>query len=844
MTRRAAILAALALAIVTRAFGLQPASGPVSSEEVGSALVRAAMIDLGLHAGPGVADYEIAAELLRIGSDLRPADAEAARLLAAAGWSAGDRALLLEATRRVVRLDPADTVAQLRLISAGINERQTVEDRLNAFDRFLGPEGRTLDPSVRSRLALDAALLHRETGDAAGFERRLLGAVELDPTNKDAVSLAARTFTTEQTPAKEVAAWQIRLLYADPLDPHVHMTIGRICAGQAALDAASRFFENAARLFRMGMGETPTALREMQLALQWQRGGAPGVVAALNAPLRDARDQAARVIQARVEANEPIGDLRRPEEIRFEPGIDLIRLFAAHEIGDEQTVVAALTDLGNSATETLTTIRQYAGRPDVDQNQLAVQLLQVFHDFQVARAVVGRDAALIREQIDQFFGAIPEAKAMLAPLDAWIAYAEGNDPRALELVGEPRPGTLDDLLIALASERMGDRTRAAPIYLAYARARAMDAFGALARSRLKAMGRDAEVITPAGRDLESALSKVPAWLDRMSMDPATFMMLRTDTPASTVAAHDESMIRVTLRNTASIPLGLGASRPIGSRLLLAPRPISPLADFAGAPTPKVVELDRRLRLEPLSEVAVITGADSAYTGWLREVNAHISLRDRYRVIQGFQPSPRGGLINAPLSLVTESGIVQRLNLALAREGVETLIEAVRTDDPGRLREALTATVARTVEPGDGLDLSEKEIEAVAGAWADRFADANAAERALMLLRLPHARQVPGMRLFDERALDTLLAEAAENGGDPAGGTMDTALLAATMLTRVSDPENAVFELAARSEDAGVRRLGALLRARLAEGRPAFATARPGAAGLAPAGSFERAGMLP
>ena len=54
-------------------------------------------------------------------------------------------------------LDPSDTVAQLRLISARIGQFQTAEERLAAYERFTGPEGKGLDPAIRSRLALDAA---------------------------------------------------------------------------------------------------------------------------------------------------------------------------------------------------------------------------------------------------------------------------------------------------------------------------------------------------------------------------------------------------------------------------------------------------------------------------------------------------------------------------------------------------------------------------------------------------------------------------------------------------------------------------------------------------------------
>lgn len=829
----------LAACLGQLAFGAGTLAGPVTDAEVGAAMARAAMLDLGLRAGPGPSDYDAAATLLREAARLRPDDAELARLLAAAAWSAGDQGLLLDATRSIVRLDPADTVAQLRLISANINGRQTVEARLEAFERFLGPAGRTLDASVRSRLALDCALLLREGGDTAGFERRLQQAVDLDATNKDAVSMATRVFTSGDATAAELAVWQVRLLNADPLDPHVHLTLAKICAGQGVLEQAHRFLENAQRLFVLGGVEAPAELREMQLAFMWQREGAEAVTAALNPGLKDARDEVVLITQRRLEAGEPISDLRKPEEIRYPENIDRIRLFAAHSIRDDETVASALMDLGGETSAAFQRLSELMAREDVDRVQVFSELVRVFSDYQIVRAIVGRDVELIGQQTQALFGEVPGALALLSHLKAWVAYAEGDNIGALDLLGTPRAGTSDELLVALVSERLGDADRAAPIFERYARRFAGTAYGALARIRLRAMGREAGVITAEGRQLGSALSKVPAWLDRMTMDPRTFMLLQAESLSNTLGPNDPTMLRIRLRNTAAIPLGLGSSRPIGSRMLIGVRPISQMADFAGSPTPKVLELDRRLRLEPLQELDVVVGADSAYAAWLREVNAHVSMRNRYRVLQSFQPSPRGGLINAPLALVSESPLVQRMALDLVRLEAAEIERAVRSGDPEDLRMALIATVARTIEPGDGLGLEAAQRASLARAWAERFGSAGVSERTLMLLRLPHARQVPEMSDFDIAAVDAVLADAAAS--DPAG-SVDPGLLAATLLTRINDPENAVFELAARSEDPRVRRLGERLRARLLAREPAFANAPPGAQGLAPPGNVQSMGF--
>jgi len=806
--------------------GVASETGPVTAEEVGAVIRRNALIDLGMRASPLPEDYEIVADALSVASGMRPRDADTARVLAAAAWAAGDRELMLEATRAVIRNDPADTVAQLRLVSANINGRQTVEERMDAYERFLGPAGRALDASVRSRLALDAALLQRESGDVAGFEKRLREAVDLDPTNKDAVSLAARIFTTDDAGVDEVVGWQIRLLYADPLDPHVHLTIARIAANQGAIDSADRFLTNAERLFRVAMGDIPSTMREPQLSLQWQIRGAASVIESLNAPLYDLRTEAANAIKARQEAGEPISDIRSPNEIRYELGIDRVRLLAAVSAGDQETIDRTLADLAGTSGETLKALAERANRPGADQRQVFLETVRVFTDFQIMRAIAGRDVAQIAEETEVFFGKNVADSPAMVHLKAWTAFGLGEHERAIGLLGTPRPATNDLLLVALASEALGDTDTAVPIYLTYARQRSLEGFGALARFRLAKLGREADVITSAGVQLRTALGRVPGWMDRMTSDPRTFMMLQAESTMSTVAPLDRAAVRVRLRNAASVPLGLGASRPIGSRILIGPRPISRLADFSGAPTPKVLEMDQRLRLNPREEIEVTVDADAPYTQWLREVNAHVSLRDRYRVIQSFQPGPRGGLVNAPLALVTESGIVQRVMLDLSRAPFEDLLDSVSSGDPADLRAALIATVARTIQPAEDLRLTKDQLGSLARAWSDRFAGATVAERSLMALKLPHAAQVPEMSAFDETVVETVVADGL------ARAKSDSGLLVATLLTRVRSPDSPVFELAAQSEDGAVRRMGERLSARLAEGRPSFSRARPGVAGLA------------
>ena len=719
-------------------------------------------------------------------------------------------------------------MAQLRLISANINERQTAEERLAAYERFLGPQGRSLDASVRSYLALDAALLAREIGDSEGFERLLRSAADLDSTNKGAISLAARTFTARSTDPGEVIDWQIRLLYSDPFDPHVHLTIARMCAGQGVLDAATRFVENAVTLYRLTAPEPPSLIREQRLSLLWQQEGPRAVLRERNGPLETMRAQAADMIQARIEAGEPHDDIRPPEDIRYDLGIEKVRLLASNAAGDEESIAGSLRDFTRSTDAYVREIGEAIKAPGVDLGAYAAELVRVFTELQVLRCVVGRDTGVIPEELASMRRGLPGSDAGLAPVEAWIALADGDAEGALARVGpNPAAGSYDQLLAAVASERLGRSDDAARLYQAFSFARPLEAMGSYARTRLRDMGAEGMIRSEHAAVLERKLASVPAWIDRMIGEARSFMLLGITVPSSGEGAMQPGRARVMLRNTAPIPLGVGASRPIGSRILIAPRPASEEDLFAGEFVPKVIELDRRLRLRPLEEIEADIDPDAPYSRWLRAANAHVTQRDRYRAIQSFQLGPKGGLINGPLGLIAESRIIQRPASESAGLGPDALLDLVRSEDPQTLRPAIIASLVGLVQSAEGLAIDPAHRQELANAWIERFGRSTPQERAFMLLWLPHGAQSPEMELFDNGVIDMI--RLVSDAGEPVGD----ALLASAMLTRVRSPESPAFELARGSENPRIRSMGVLLAERARSMGSGYATAGPGVSSLAP-----------
>ena len=90
-------------------------------------MTRVASADLTRQANPDQQDYALAAVLLGIASTLASEDAELLRLRIEATARSGQPGELAPLYERLVRLDPSDEVAWLRLIAERIGKLQTVE---------------------------------------------------------------------------------------------------------------------------------------------------------------------------------------------------------------------------------------------------------------------------------------------------------------------------------------------------------------------------------------------------------------------------------------------------------------------------------------------------------------------------------------------------------------------------------------------------------------------------------------------------------------------------------------------------------------------------------------------
>ncbi len=782
-----------------------PAAGAQSvdpAEYASRSIARVALLDLRTRVMPTPDDYMIAGQVLGSAQAFQPDDTELLRTRIRAAWSAGNADELDALTRELVRLDPGDTVAQLRLASSRLRRLQTAEERLGAYDRLLGPSGASIDPSVRSRLALDAALLCRERNDFQGFVDRLTQATQLDVSNKEAAALCWSYFGPLVDTRAERLELLLNLLRADPTDPNIHRQVAFELALAGAFPQARRFHSHAVRLFTALDPNLDQNISLESLAITWQVAGPHVVVKALNDELTMMRQQAALRIMQWEQARMPTDSLPRPETILLNPAFNQVRLVAAIAADDRETVRAALADMGAASNQVAQQAQEVAqlSTPE-ERTQRSLQLWSILVQQLVAIAWADASTDSLNQWADRAAGTFGEEMEITRTLRAWAALRLG-DPGAAEPLFRafPKEMVLNRVGLALTLEKLGRNDEARQELHALATGYPLSLSGVWARERYR---RDTGLDPMATEEREAVdriAASVPEWLDRMTMDPRTFTALQAQLVDESLPATGRARLRVRLTNLAPQPLALGGDRSINSRFLLSPRLETGAGQHFAKVLPEVAELDRRLRLMPSESLEVEIWPDPGLVGWLAEVGAIETVRERWRVMQGYTLDAEGVPTPGVLCLETETRGLVRAPLELGRVGATELADALDAASQGQLPGVVAAVRARALlEPGTPYSLAGDDLLRIASIAADRYPHLPPAARAMMLAVLPTGTAAPGMEAFDAVALRE----------------QDPALVPIALVSRATSPDEPALAawLAAESEDLAA--LARALRTRLA-----------------------------
>lgn len=831
----------------------EPAGPHISLEQyTAQALTRVAVVDLRLQAVDLPRDYRLTYRLLQEAQRLSPGDLELAHRLGEAAWRMEDDEAITDTCRRILDLDPQDGVTVLRLITSRLNQTQTLERRLEAYDRFLGPDGRGIDPAVRSRLAMDSAQLRRELGDEEGFLEKVKLAAQLDPTNKEAAQEAAIYFAQRVPDPLGRMELIANLLYADPMDPTSQLWMGREMAALGAFDQANRFHTLGRSLIgRSGQEPDPRIFIE-SLVLMWQDQGPQAPVQMLSDYIFMNRRATERKVEEAELALQPTANMPRGKDIRLDVDMERVRVLAAmvhpdlaalseaidfkkavdRELATGENILdSAVGDFGASVTALYDKLQNPADIPrGMAIEDVRAEIRRLLLEAQMLRGMTNTHLDQVefdQEKIAELTVPPPEGEPAVDDPETitargWLELRSSGPEKALQTL-QPLADTVAAarLGVAVCRQMMGQPNEAAAEYHALAAADPLGVLGAVARTYLNRLtGADIPLTELTEKAREFGRS-IPNSVDGMVLEPSSYQALSAELTQTLAPALSPVRVRLRLRNISSFPLSVGAGLTLDTRFLLAPNLTIATESAQRYVQPEVIGLDRRLRLMPGEAIEADVWGDVGETGWMAEAGASELVRLRWRVLQGFQTGMAGVFEPGVGCLSTMTETLTRRPLHEAQIPIEDLTARIATDAEEFLPALAVATRAHMVGVGRNGAITGEPREALARAWAARYPACTPTARMMILATLPLGGISPEM---------DVLGDVARQETDPRVGVV----VALTVCRAVDDP---FLTAAASSPDEILREVATLQRTRLGEVEMTYSRNGPGLRGRL-AGSSE------
>lgn len=807
-------------------------------------MIRAALSRLRGHPNPDADEFRLTGHALRVARSLLADDLELLRLEQEAWETAKESERQLGTARRILSLDPTDHVAQLRVALGGINRLQDADARLAAYSRLLGARGESLHPSVRSRLALDAALLARENGQEDRFRELLTLSTTLDMTNKDSAALYAATMLPETESARDRVEILANVLASDPLDVNAVENLALELMRHGAYRGALLMYELLSTYLRMeGRRLSPAQLFDTALCL-WNTDGPEGALEFLKS--LTAEQQA--MIDAERRRLEEDGIDPGPETVAFlSPELEMMRLAIAMIRDDRQMADRALVFIDFHIDQRR---RQIDGaveqNPEIDPGQ--VRILRRAASLQQLWAWLFAGLRLDRaeELIDELFpqdadGAVVEidegAREMLAGGEAaesvigemstvptavaesrfrgWLALHRGDLPRARALlapIGEQ--DRTARWILADLERTIGNNAAAMRLYAELAAEEPRALLATVAWWRLLMLrvegGNESPIVrSREARELDAYISSFAPYLRQTFRDPRRYVNLRVVHAEPMVGVLDRMRLRVEVRSVADNPVAIGTGRPVSKRILLSPDVRIGGEQAQQAMSPMIAELASRLRLDPYESVEfTVTPSWSGIAAFM-DSYAFSRSTARWQATLGFRTNDSGNFAATPFSVITLTEMLTRRGVGQPDGTLASRIERAEGTD---LLEALVLAQTTITSSGWGrVDARGNDALVERQRFAEDAVDA-------LLQRMPSLEPglatIAALRLIGSGAIvvEGVRGRTAEAMAGHAEADATAAMV--YLLFLVADEQDEVLVRLSSSSNEDVRRVTRILRDRI------------------------------
>lgn len=537
---------------------------------------------------------EGAVVILREAVALDPDNAELWRVLLKLAALSEREDVESEAVGQLMRLDPDDDVVRLRYINGIIERYQTVEERLKAYQVLLAPENRSRlgSPALASRLAEDLAVLLDRSGDVEGFAHWLAEAVAIDPANRSAAATAAGFFRASVSDDYAEAELLIAAILADPTAYDTQVLLGQLLLNNGAYVGADRIYGLAAATHSMtGMAPRSGMLADRAVA-QWGRGDADAALEGVRRRQREYDEQYRWQMRSQQPDLTPL-DLARMHA-PIVGTLATVRAAIHNRRGDEEAGPSLASAIASYESE----IKQLRSEENPDLDEIAERYLQM-----------AWIALWLGGEIDQATGFMGAAEQEIGRdgisdtarrrFDGWMALRRDDPGRAIELLGPMAEGDpVAALGQALAQRQNGQKRTAARLLWDIAAGNPGTLLGVWAADLLKEMlGRPLPVSGEAAR-LEELVNSIPSIVFRLPDEPTLALSVRLVPAKTTFSPFEPVILNIEVTNNAPFPLAIDPRGPIRPQIVvIITAGVSRQQDI-GELRPIIVDLDRRLRLEP------------------------------------------------------------------------------------------------------------------------------------------------------------------------------------------------------------------------------------------------------
>lgn len=733
-----------------------------------------------------------ASALLHEALALDPDNAELWRFASELAVVADREEYLEEAISRLVQLDGRDTKARLLRLNLALERYDTVEERTEAYRRLLAPEQREkLGPAIVSRLALDLALLLRRHGDLDGFADALADAVAFDPSNRAAAAIAAGFFRIGVEDPHGEAELLTNLLLADPSDITTQIALAKLLLEHGAYAGAEQLYDLAARNQYVSQQMSSSGLLADQAIAQWANGHPEAALGTI----RKRQTQVDAIRAAEIQSEEPELDPRaRAEKAReramIGPMLATVRAAIQREQGDEE----AAESVNRALQVYAAVIQRVRAAPEAGEADVARLELEMAWVGTWLGSDVQSTSPLLRAA-EQYQ---PLNEVARARFDGWQALGRGDLATATELLeGPAETDPAAGLGLAEAYLQMGRRRDAGRVFLDLARAQPGSLIGVWATNRLARLVGHRVPLSELARRLEGLIASIPSSFFRYPETPSLAVGLSVEPTKSTFGAFEPAIVNIVVTNNSPhYPLAIDRDGPIRPEVVLEYTTTTPVASMAGIPAAVVVDIDRRLRLEPLERLVIPVNLRRLPLGSALDEEAVHGAIVRVKATLNAMVTSRGAVRPMLLGSARWSPPIRiegaRMDLAWFREAIASVREPESSD-----RLTVLGLLAQLVGPPrtreeyeahQRLPAMQVELLVRAGdALSNAFARLDGASQAWLLSVTPLGKILPPVREMAHASDDRLVRLTY-------------------LLFHVSGPDDPAIQMALQSSDDHLRRV--------------------------------------